>query len=422
MEKHKIPAVGSFDANNGHNGVMWGWKRECTMTDARAERLLLAAFESKELTLVQLKAVRKTLAYSWQLKGGDPDGNWPGTKKVWKLILAGQSSLPQTTEETSTSPVIVPTMEQLREGTLSLWSPGNRFNFIDHCEGRIAWWDSFICGIRPREDVKRVKESRTHKWNNRNGWFATRYEGGRCKLAGAKKGNREWWLYTPCCCVDSRHVPPSPDDRFVIGANGNPRAGMQVSFNPLCPMACLQFLNLWLEPGARRRYPNWKKAGGFGKRNVNDVVAFAIDWALANGVGDPEQPFDSNSGRKCLARWLSDLKLWFEEGVDIHGDHPETWVENYQPDSQLKNELFRRRKQATDPDIALRGLRKFVTWLGVAGEPYKPQLTRVELMQQAMMQNMGMGAVAKRICLGLDDDSVRLPAGHSIKGGYLEQH
>ena len=263
----------------------------------------------------------------------------------------------------------------------------------------MCFWDCFGNGIRPREDAKRIKNSVRHKCNNDEGWIATYYK--RCKLTGEKKDNRDWWAFLPCCCPDSKHVAPVLDDRFCIGKDGNPLAGMTVSFHERCPMACLQFVNLW-ENGPFRRYPQWKQKGGFGKRNINDVVDTAIKWALAQGVGDPERPFDSNSGRKCLARWLSKFNVWFEEGMDIHGDHPDTWVKNYQPDAELKNPMFKRREQATDPDIATRALRKLVTSLEIAGQPYRPQLSKGEKMQRRMMERMGMGNDAKRICLGLD--------------------
>jgi len=315
------------------------------------------------------------------------------------VIALNKATLPETTPETSTRPTVMPTMPELRKLLVCNWKPGHRLSFVEHCQGRTGFWDVFVNGLRPREDVKRCKESRTHRFSNADGWIATKYEGGRCKLTGEKKGNRQWWLFTPCCCLDSKHVAPTLDDRYSIGPDGNPLAGFSVGFNPVCPMACIQFVNLWLTPAKRRRYPNWKSNGGFGVRNVKDVAGKAVAWALANGVGDPEAPFDTNGGRHCLARWLSNLKVWFEEGFEIHADHPETWP-TYQPDCRMKNAAFSRRTQSEHPDIALRALRKLVTWLGVAGEPYQPQLTRAEEMQRATMEHLGMGNTAKRICLG----------------------
>ena len=402
MEKHDIPAVDSFHPDNGHKGVCWGWKRECSMSDNKAKQLLLAAFKSKKLTFPMLEAVRKALAYSWQLRGGDPDGNWPGTKKVWKVIKAGQRNLPQTTPQSSTLPRRIPTTDQLKAALLCEWTPDNPWNFVCHCVGRVTFWDNMVWGLRPREDVKRVKKSRTHRQNNAEGWQATKFQGGRAKLFGEKKGNRPWWLWRPCCCPNSKHVPPTWKDKFVIGPDGNPKPGKAVAFHQRCPMACYQFYNLWMLPDECRSYPKWLDSGRFGTSNINDVVDYAIKWGLANGVGDPDEPFDSNSGRKCLSRWLSELSVIYEEGMELHGDHPDTWTSRYQKDCIQVNPRFNRRDQSTDPEVALRALRKLVTWLGIAGEPYKPQLTNVEKMSRAMMEQMGMGARAKRICLGIE--------------------
>ena len=61
MERHNIGAVGSFHPQNGHNGVMWGWKRECNMTNTKAKKLLLAAFSSKKLTTFSCKPCESPL-------------------------------------------------------------------------------------------------------------------------------------------------------------------------------------------------------------------------------------------------------------------------------------------------------------------------------------------------------------------------
>ena len=89
MRKHGMRAIGSFDKRNGHNGHMYGWKRECNMTDNKAKRILRACYKKGVLSLDQMKTVRKSLAYAWQLRGND-DGvhiNWPSIARTWKVVV-----------------------------------------------------------------------------------------------------------------------------------------------------------------------------------------------------------------------------------------------------------------------------------------------------------------------------------------------
>ena len=45
-----IPEEGSFDPNNGHNGVCWGWPKECNLTNTQARALLYDCYKSRLLT------------------------------------------------------------------------------------------------------------------------------------------------------------------------------------------------------------------------------------------------------------------------------------------------------------------------------------------------------------------------------------
>ena len=59
-----FPKPGTFMKNNGHNGMLWGYKKECNMTDKKAGKILLALIKTRKLTMSQLGLVLKSLAYS----------------------------------------------------------------------------------------------------------------------------------------------------------------------------------------------------------------------------------------------------------------------------------------------------------------------------------------------------------------------
>ena len=95
LKKMNIPPPGSFDPDNAHNGIMWGWPVECNMTDKKAKRILFKCYETKRVTANQLKNIRKTLAYAYELKGGSCKKNWPSIKGLFKEAL-NLKTLPKT--------------------------------------------------------------------------------------------------------------------------------------------------------------------------------------------------------------------------------------------------------------------------------------------------------------------------------------
>ena len=86
MRRYSIPEEGSFDKHNGHNGVCWGWTKECSLTDTQARAIYNACYDSGKLTMPMMVVVRKGMAYAWELSGHPPGGNYPGVKEVWGVV------------------------------------------------------------------------------------------------------------------------------------------------------------------------------------------------------------------------------------------------------------------------------------------------------------------------------------------------
>ena len=217
-----IPPLNSFAKDNGHNAEIWGWKRECTMTDRKAWEVMLECILSAKLTLPMLGAVRKSLAYTYQLMGNPvtkEQDNWREGGRAWKT-----ASKERCVPTTSTKPTCIPTPTQLRELFRTRWSrERNKVSFLKSVLSRRASIDIFWCGNRPNEDCgKRLKESRKHYFNLEAGYHWTDYKGGRAKLSGPKKNSRKWKQYTPCWCSDGKHISPTLRDRHNIDSDGNP--------------------------------------------------------------------------------------------------------------------------------------------------------------------------------------------------------
>ena len=142
------------------------------------------------------------------------------------------------------------------------------------------------------------------------------------------------------------------------------------------------------------------KSGTFKVQNEGDVIQLAINWMLAQGV--TEVGFDTNSGRKSLARWSDHLNIDYELNFFIHGDLPDVWRDSYQPSLHVIKK-GNNRKQGRDPDICTRALRRFANYLG-RGKQLKPKLNRQERYSHHILEALGQSNLASKIRDNLPSD------------------
>ena len=399
MRRYKTGKVGTFDTFNGHGGVCWGWPKECKLTNAQARAVYFACYNRRRLTVAQMTVVRKSFAYAFELTGGKPGGNFVGVKEVWGVVR--QDQLPDSL--TTTIPDRIPQPEDLKQAFKKGWSAEHEWSLIKFLGGTVAAWDWTVCGMRSREDIDRVKKSRDHQFNWKQGWESTSFVGGRCKLCGNKKNTRPWRVWTVCLCDAKRHVRPPADFYLKIDVEGNPKVA--VEWHTTCPLAALEVLwQLQSGPtqGGPRRYGKWLDSGRFGTSNVNDVVAFAIDWFVAQGVCPEDVRFDTNAGRKSLGRWTERLKVPYDDSVEIHGDLWEVWHDSYE--SSVPKSSYPTRTQSTNPDKACRALRKFANFCGF-GKRLKPKLSRSERLQYHLLKALKGSELANKIASDLPSES-----------------
>ena len=76
MTRLGIPPMGTYDPTNVHAGKIWGWKKEAeVLTDKKVKAIMFECIDSGKLTIDQLKAVRKSFSYAYQLiHGTDANG------------------------------------------------------------------------------------------------------------------------------------------------------------------------------------------------------------------------------------------------------------------------------------------------------------------------------------------------------------
>ena len=110
MRRYGVGEVGSFDPRNAHAGVCWGWPKECSLTDTQAKTIMLKCYRSRNFTYPMLCAIRKSMSYAWELRGGVKSKfqkNFKGVNSVWNAVK--ESECPGITM--SQIPELIPTPE-----------------------------------------------------------------------------------------------------------------------------------------------------------------------------------------------------------------------------------------------------------------------------------------------------------------------
>ena len=150
----------------------------------------------------------------------------------------------------------------------------------------------------------------------------------------------------------------------------------------------------------KRCYPNFipkskKGKARYGEKTIGDPSKAAVQFMQAQGL----PKFDTNSGRKALARWCKKLNVPYELSVHIHGDLPTTWNDNYESGAVSTTKIAIR-KQSRDPEVATAALRIFADWIERGFNPYQRPMTVQELQQDALLQHYGHGDIARKIRQG----------------------
>jgi hypothetical protein len=355
----------------------------------------------------QLKTIRKGLSYAYELTGKKTKkmSNWP--------CISGQfesSIRPGLLKESTVSsvPTKIPTPKQLKKAILKGWHKGCGMSLLKWSVFYACFWDTQVCGARPKVDLNKIKKSTVHAVDYKAGWQCTQFLGGRSKLSGSKKGNRPWWMWRICVCKGKQHVRPCEDAWSYIDDDGNPTR--KINWDPSCIMASIEFVQQLQhdEDMPPRCYPNVvertaRRAQRLGDRNVAFPCNAALDWMECQGL----PRFDPHSGRKGLGRWCKKLEVIYKISnvIHLHGDLFEVWNEHYEEDLSGKVSI---RKQSRDPEVATAGLRVFAGYLKRGFNPYSKPMTLLERQQHELLKLLAKPGVADRIRMGLpaeDSDS-----------------
>ena len=399
MRRYNVGEIGSFDPNNAHGGVCWAWPKECSLTNRQAKAIMRVCYKNRTFTYPMLCAIRKSMSYAWELRGGvktKDKKNFEGVDSVWEVIR--ESECPGVTM--TQIPDRIPEPEENKVYFTKPWTTDHPWCLMDFLGGLVAANDLYLFGLRSREDVDRVKKSTDHDYNWKQGWQCTSFVGGRAKLCGTKKGTRPWRIWRVCTCRSKKHKRPPANFCEKIDAAGNPTT--RVTFYTCCPLAALEVM--WqLQPhqlGIEKRcYAKWLDSGRYGKHNISDVAAFANEWMITQGA--PAPGFDSNSGRKSLARLTEHLNIAYPHSFQQHGDLWEVFQQHYSEGIGRSDYPFR--KQSRDPDTATQCMRFIAQFLG-SGHKIRVKLDRQSRFAYNLLKALGHAEKAERIKRGIPSD------------------
>ena len=381
MTEHGIPPPHSFRKNNMHGGVLWDCQTEVKITGHQCAKLLELLWESKQVTLDQLKMVSKTWSYTYSLVYHEPQSNFPVVKLQMKS-LKGEVHAPSQNKK----PERIPQTGHLKQGFTTEWRRDCGMAFLPWCVGLLASWDYLALGMRRKEDLNRIKRSSEHVMAEDKTWQKTMLHGGRCKLTGDKKGNRPWGAYRICLCKGGKHQGPLKEDvyPFRFDKAGNPKK--DPTWCTTCPISCVEVVFGQQTHNQKKGvYRKWLKTGRMNLENVNDLHELSMTWMRSQKALTGEE-FSRNCGRKSLGRWTSQLNVEYEQSVEIHGDHEDTWRKYY--DKSVKNpSKYECREQSEDPTIATAALRKLSEYFGV--RKAKSQFSQKEILQLMQMSTLG---------------------------------
>ena len=213
------------------------------------------------------------------------------------------------------SPTRTPVPEELRQIFGRNWSADCGWSLVEWSVGLLCAFDWAVNGTRPNEDMDRIKKSEVHDIDLVEGWGYTALKGGRAKLENKKRNTRPWKAWRPCLCSSRKHVPIPSDIEYDRWKRGNPTEAP--TWCTGCPVSAMELLlrlqyPLYADDTSGRRwkgrmYRSWSHGKrAFNANNIGSPVGTAVNWVRLMGV---KREFDTNAGRKSLARWSLKLNV-----------------------------------------------------------------------------------------------------------------
>ena len=359
LRRHGMKPVGGWSKANQLKGTLFATGKEVGfLTNKIVKDVLWLVYHKYKPTHAQLKKIKSTFSFAWQLRTGEVNGNWPCMEKTKKL-LAPIGLSPRTQFNSEATKWLAP--DQIQTIFTTPWRPGDQeMPLPRYSVSLLMCYDWLMNGCRPVGLDQKIKKSKTHHLDEEHGYLYTQMLGGRAKQE-QRMGPRQWKAYRVCTCAGPRHRG-LPDDYvetyMLFNDDGTPR--VPITWTTECPLTCYQTLMHFYtrcgQPDNQRLYPRWSNKRNRLGENIGRDTMFETElmpFINFQGANPGGIVYDFNGGRKANGRLCDHFNIPYPFSMDWHGDKAKWW-KVYQPNVKLPAG-FKRREQSTNPLNAIRG-------------------------------------------------------------------
>jgi len=381
---------GSYDPLNQHGGRMPALPGDFQLSDLQAGKIIFRCAHEDyghDISYDQLRGISGMFSYLFSIPTGQQGENYPEVKSVMEGYTKEDF-----TKKRTLIPTSIPSPESIKKAFTKPFQPGRGMSYALWVTGLLATWCWAVFGCRPGCDIKSLKDSTQHTINLQQGWASTAYVNGRNKLCGKKRGTRPWNCFFICLCPNGKHRPVSKS-WALTAFNKDGTLKKRTNFCTECPLNCLKLKEFRAGDESFQLFSKFTKTNRNWGGNHGPVVQLAIKWLDFQGAST-NIPYDTHAGRKCLAGLLTKTNAPYPEGHEIHGDHVDVWIPDYQPSCPWSD--FARRTQSTDPRVATTALRRFAYYFGRSKAPeVDANLSLQERLLTRLMQAQGQSKLAE---------------------------
>ena len=360
MIKHGFKPPGEYNPKNGVEGKFYATKEEAQFLEGQICADILFLAYSARATKSQLENISKTFSWGYQLKTGK-EGNFEEVSDQWTTQFNKQRFGAPT--QSLKAEVCLPP-ELVEVAMTTEWTPDCGWPYPRWSVGYLLGHDYFMLGSRRKEDLKRIRDSRSHEICPEAGYNWTQMVGGRCKQSKNYEV-KEWRAWRTCSCPGGKHKGlPFKDyrkNRALFDLNGNPK---DLKWCSSCPLTCFEVVQVFLVRSGERAdrcYPRWSSVTHkFGRQDVAELkmALEAHEFVKIQGANPNNMKLHTNSGRKSLGLLCERYGVAEDESFPYHGNQCKNWRVYQKGVKRVPTHTTR--QQPLDPTVACKGHRKIL--------------------------------------------------------------
>ena len=313
-------------------------------------------------TFSMADGVSKLLSYVWQLQHKGKKGKYETVRPQmnrWQKL----DNYAEPTQKIRAEYIVSP--DNLKVAMTCEWTPQNKYPFLVWNIGFLLTYLYCLNGCRPREDLKRLRDSEDHEFSPDQGILRIGFKGGKAKQDTGHF--RKWSAYARCMCPDAKHQRPPANWRAMI-ANGQPFVHCTT-----CPIGAYEVIQSGCPEAADTRiFPLFtgkkyklhvsKPKKQYQSLSEKRLPQFSIDWLTEQGGNPDGLKYSSNMGRHALGQVCDRVGVIYERSFQLHGNRKSNWKVYQKRLHDPTN--WTHREQSEDPYVCCEALDQIHRFFG----------------------------------------------------------